>query len=564
MRKMDVRSRIVVCLLVAAITLICGAVCAEPGPPISKSKKIIGWACNTVEPSYLRQYVRDIEQLPIDGIVISVYADNWTGRRTGQEERWFGGRRLPREDFKQVVADMKATRFRRLKDNFINFGFTARGAANEAEANLDWFDPNWSTIAENGATAAWITREAGFKGLYMDIEAYGEGLGNWRYPFDYYKYVEFSGDKSRTYAQYAQQAQKRGREWMKAVTAVYPTITIVMIEGTGWGRSDLLDPFVRGMLEERGKATIIDGGESGYSMITRSEFVGLKEAGAGYHKDPLYKPIQQAFGVWVDPTPDQYGGWHTDPADFDKNYRTPSDFENTLYGALTTSDKYVWLFVWHPDVWWNPKVRPRPLEHQCKLCPHKEVPAAYIQALRDCRKPHDLDWAPAFAADRFVCFDDAVLAEGTTISEGSVNLLKNGGFEAWSSGPNASPDAWVASGQSPVVAQEGARVKSGASSARITSTLIQAHVFFDQRIPVGNLAGKTVTLGAWVWSAVAESGDLQILDYFGATHDVGSSDGHPGDGQWHWLTATKTIRPEATGEICLRLSGRMPFIRAKK
>ncbi len=556
---------LLISVAVACLCFVAIAAQSRPsGPPIPKSKKILGWACNRVDSAYLRQNVRSLEKLPIDGIVISIYADNWTGRRTGQEERWFGRKPLPKNDFRQVVSDLKASKSRKLKDNFINFAITARGAADESEGTPGWFDPDWSVMAENGATAAWITKQAGFKGLFMDIEEYEGGQGKWKYPFNYYKYVELTGDKSRSFAQYAEQAQKRGREFMNAVTAQYPDITIVVIGHTGWGRSDLLDPFVRGMLQEKGRATIVEGGEQGYSMITHSEFKGLRESALGYHQDPLFKPLRQAFGVWVDPTPDQYGGWHTDPAEFHKNYRTPSDLENTLYAALTESDEYVWLYVWHPDVWWNPENRPNPLIHQCKLCPHKEVPVQYLDALRNARQPHDLDWVPEFAQDRYVVFDDAVLVEGTTIGPGSTNLLKNGGFEAWSAGSSASPDAWTASGQNPLVTQDVSQVKSGASSARLTSTLVQAHVFFDQRIPAANLAGKTVTLGAWVWSPISEAGDLQIMDFVGSTHDIGASGSHPGDGQWQWLTATKTIRPEATGEICLRLSGRMPFIRAKK
>ncbi len=558
------------CVIVTIAALIClcfaGVGAADPklGPPIPTSKKIIGWACNTVEPSYLRQYVRDIEKLPIDGIVISVYPDNWAGRRTGQEERWFGGKTLPREDFKQVVADMKATKFKRLTDNFINFGVTARGAANEAEANLDWFDPNWSVIAENGATAAWVAKEGGFKGWFMNEEAYTGGLGNWREPFDYYKYVELTGDKSRTFAQYANQARKRGKEFMSAVTAVYPDITIVIMSNTGWGRSTLVDPFVKGMLDGRGRATIMDGGSSGYSMVTRPEFAGLRAAGERYHRSRVYKHLQQAFGLWVDPTPDAYGGWHTDPADFDKNYRTPSDFENTLYAALTETDKYVWIFTWHPDVWWNPIARPNPLIHQCMLCPHKEVPVEYVNALGNSWKPHDLDWSPAVAPDRYAYFDDAILVEGSVITEGATNLLKNGGLEKWSSGADKQPDGWVLGGEGPVISREIARVKSGGSSVRLTSSLVRGHVLLDQRIPIGRYAGKTLTFGVWVWSDFKDGGELQILDYVGTTHDVASSESHPGDGQWRFLTTTKTIRPNAVREICLRLSVHIPFMRSAK
>ena len=48
-----------------------------------------------------------------------------------------------------------------------------------------------------------------------------------------------------------------------------------------------------------------------------------------------------AFGLWLDSHPDLYGRWHTDPEEFDMNYRSPEWLENTLCSALTASDKYI-------------------------------------------------------------------------------------------------------------------------------------------------------------------------------------------------------------------------------
>jgi hypothetical protein len=36
--------------------------------------------------------------------------------------------------------------------------------------------------------------------------------------------------------------------------------------------------------------------------------------------------------------------------------------------------------------------------------------------------------------------------------------------------------------------------------------------------------------------------------------------GHPGDGQWHFVTATKAIRPGVTGKVRLRMSAHIPYL----
>ncbi len=554
--------KLAVLAYVAIVVSLIGQARGEKGGPIPSKKKLIGFAVNAVEPAYLKQHAGEMERvLPLDGLVISVYPDDWGDKKTGQEGMFFGGRRLTREDFQRTAADLKATLFKRFTDNFIQVETAARGSAitgKVEDGNLDWFDPNWRVIAENGAVAAWIAKEAGFKGLFLDVEEYTGALGPWKNIFNYS--VRPDKDK-RTPADVEAQVRRRGREWMEAVGAVYPDITIIIIQNTGWGRANMVEPFVKGMLEGRGRARLIDGGEGGYSMITREEFARLKES--AHRTDKLFKPLEYAFGVWVDYFPEKFGGWHTDPAKFDKNYRSPSELENTLYGALTESDCYVWLFVWHPDVWFNPTVRPRPMPSQCVLCPHKKVPEAYLEALENCRKPHDLNWAPAIQQGRFAYFDDAVLVEGDQIRAGAKNLLKNPGFEKWSGTPNRFPDGWTVAGQGVEILQERKLVKSGRCSARLTTGLLQGHVIIDQYVPAKQFAGKTITLGAWILTSVKDAAGVNILDFVGSTHEVNSlgSGDNPGDGQWHFVTATKTIRPDATGEVRLRLSFQVPYVK---
>ena len=530
---------------------------------IAPEKKIIGFAVNAVEPAYLKQHIADIERLPLDGLNVSVYADDWGPKRTGQEGMLFGGRRYTRGDFDNALLDLKDTRFQRLTDNFIQVETSARGSAITAQAadgNLDWFDPNWSSIAQNGAVVAWLAKEAGFKGLFLDIEHYTGSLGPWGGEH-IFNYAASPSRQKYTFRQTAKQVQLRGRQWMQAVSQAYPTITIIIIQDTGWHGQGLVEFFVRGMLEARGKATLVDGGSAGYSRITHKEFAALRDtAKSSRAADKLFAPLQYAFGVWIDPNPNDYGGWHTNPTSYHKNYRSPRELEHTLHGALTESDKYVWLYTWHPTVWFNPVVRSRQLHSQCKLCPHAKVPREYLQALSDCRKPHDLNWTPPFSSERLFYFDDAILVDSQKITGKEKNLLDNPSFEQWPAA-GAKPVSWSVGGEGTVIVREETLVKSGHYAACLTTDRTRGHVLVDMRVPAKRFAGKTITFGTWLHAGIKDVAGVQILDFVQGRHEVSSSEGHPGDGQWRFVSVTRSIRPDATGQVVLRLSAQVPFIK---
>src|SRR3990167_7748544 len=98
---------------------------AELGPPIPKEKKIIAYTPDRMNTAYLHEHTAEIEQLPIDGLIISVYPDGWTGRKTaGRNSMWFGGAGFKKEEFNQAISDLKNTRFSRFTDNFIDFSTT--------------------------------------------------------------------------------------------------------------------------------------------------------------------------------------------------------------------------------------------------------------------------------------------------------------------------------------------------------------------------------------------------------------------------------------------------------
>jgi len=518
------------------------------GPPVSPDKKLIAFAQNQlVDTTYLREHIAEIEDdLALDGVIIALYPDDWTGRRTGQEDRYFGGHHFTIDDFRQGIEDLKNTPFRRFKHNFIQFATSARGAsdpsASEGDANLDWFDPNWSVVANNGAVIATVAREVGFEGLWLDFEGYQPSPGPWGEPFNYRKRPDQS---QRSIEEISAQVRKRGREFMAAIVAAYPDITIVMIPQAGeWSglQYELLPAFVDGMLESMGpQTTLINGLERGYSLRTYAEFLSLRiaaerEGRAKTQVGALFDRMRYGMGVWVDhPTEeDDPFKFYLNPADFSRNYRTPEALEHSLYYALTVADpgSYVWLFIWQQPLWFRPDLR--------QTQNLGELPAAYREALRNCRKPHDLSWVAENVEIKPPLMPEDLAAHGSSI-------LLNGDFEQWADG---APLHWLPRGQGPDIAREQEQVHSGASAVRLTTDRPEGanHVWIDQLLPAEPYRGKTITVGVWMKCSLEEIGP-QVFDIAeGATEPYDwpmTYTKGPDVNGWRFCTSTKKIRPNA-------------------
>lgn len=94
------------------------------------------------------------------------------------------------------------------------------------------------------------------------------------------------------------------------------------------------------------------------------------------------------------------------------------------------------------------------------------------------------------------------------------------------------------------VARSTQQARVGSYSAEITSLPDQFGRFgMDAPLPPEQAGGRTFTFGAWVWADQPERVRLFIVD---RTPDYGDARSafHPGDGQWHWLSVTRTIKAE--------------------
>jgi len=361
--------RIMAGALVASVALAAGA-WAQPLP-----KKIIEFGWDVPDTAYLREHIRDMEKLPFDGVVLRMHGardgEKVDGYTVFRKEAW------QRSWFEQCAADLRATTFSRFTDNFL-LAWTTPGTP-------DWFsDEDWRAVTNNIAILAWVARQGGLKGICFDPEPYGEHSP--------WAYADQPQAERYTWNEYRAQVRKRGAEFIRAIAAEYPDVTVLMLFGgsivggaleqadpvealatEGYG---LLPSFIDGMLDALPPdALIVDGCEPGYYMEQRAAFL------EAYHRmkqqvlavispqnwDKYRTQVSAGFGLYPDRSwRDEKWGWHVD--DPSKNYYTPAEFEDNLGNAVEVADRYVWVYTEALN-WWT----------------GKDVPPAYEQAIREVR-----------------------------------------------------------------------------------------------------------------------------------------------------------------------------------
>jgi hypothetical protein len=282
-------------------------------------------------------------------------------------------------------------------------------------------------------------------------------------------------------------------------------------------------------------------------MLTHREFAMMRRKAQSAATSSLYDEMEYGAGLWWDRPGTT--GWHTDPKDFEKNYRSPERLEHALYNALTVADRYVWVYggctMSHVDsVWWNSSYRRTGRGI-------KQIPQAYLDAFKNCRKPHDLAWMPG-GKKIVVSFDGAVVQEG----EGNVdgpNLLTNGDFGSWDTAAGRPPDGWTLIQNIPaVISRDATSAKVGRYAPELTTVNDDdfGHISLDQHLSAASLAGKTVTFSAWIRTNSAPVGGLEIV----GQNPFKDADYVTGDGQWQFRSITCKVPEEQTdGEIIFRL-----------
>jgi hypothetical protein len=334
-------------------------------------KKLIEFGWDVPDTAFMRAHIGEMERMPFDGCVyhVSYRRPGGTGALTW--EAW-GRRAFTPAELDPARRDLRATRFRRFRYNFLRLNVTP--------ADLDWFD-DYGAVLGNARLAARLAREGRSRGILLDTEAYNAPL---------FSYARQRDAGTRSWPEYAGQARRRGREVMEALQEGYPGLTVLVTFGYSlpWMESaagkkplaacsyGLLAPFLDGMVwGARGRTRIVDGYELSYGFrdppqfaaarrTIREELLPLVADRAAYAR-----VVSAGFGLWVDYNW-RANGWRADRPD--ANYFTPAALERSVRAALAAADEYVWIYTETPR-WWTAAGGP------------KDLPPDYVAALRRAR-----------------------------------------------------------------------------------------------------------------------------------------------------------------------------------
>ena len=130
------------------------------------------------------------------------------------------------------------------------------------------------------------------------------------------------------------------------------------------------------------------------------------------------------------------------------------------------------------------------------------------------------------------------------------NIVRNRYFEDYNTYNSSGvlvPDHWAISGASATMARSTTQVRRGQYSLAITRSgtdcaVSQIPGLLISGVSGDSLVGKTITIAAWCWSAVASQVRIRITDGV----DTTNSSYHTGGSTWEELTATHTVNSAAT------------------
>lgn len=414
--------------------LVAGALAAEPGShqvPRADRKviKLYGW--ERPDTRALRENIETIKRSGFDGLGLNVMPNERMPRELWGHSGnylWFGAYRFKYDDFSAAVADLRATDFGPLTDNFIHVA--ARGPR-----SLPLTDTaNWQIVLANARILSRICRETGLTGVTLDIE-------------DAHQLFYTSAVRdAHSFADVNAVVRRAGRDWMEALCSEFPDATVFLTMGHWFARhymdrigvqrlEDVVEyafapAFIDGLLEgaaAAGGATVIDGCELTYPFMVHKTFADFLRRTR--HEDlaltsvpELYRRhLRKALGIWTG-FPKDYGTTALS-ANPDANHFSPTRFEHALANALALTDRYVWIWS-GANVWWPVTMPCYDGRETFAMAP------AYGRALGRARAPHDPRWTPG-AADRTEYETVAAPAALPAALEGDYEVLDKLPDEWW-------------------------------------------------------------------------------------------------------------------------------------
>ena len=342
---------------------------ASSTTPQHQRRKLIEWAAVEPTTAFMREHIRTMEQLPFDGLIFHLKTDE------DVQMVWnmWSDTPFTIDQFSRAIADLKATSFERFTERFLR--------CNVTPGNIDWTDNDgWEVVAGNFRTAAQIVHRTGCRGIMFDTEQYVNLPFSWppQTPEERDAAAARRADSRNTDSQsdiepatvppeIAAIVRQRGREWIRAINAECPDITILIsyayraaqpTDGESFRLYgyELIPAFLDGVLEAASDSTrIVDAWEYSYPYRSRAEFEKarrtMKEDAIHWTSvpDEYTQHVTAGFGLWMDF--DVRGHeWH--PENVSLNYNTPGQFRKNLDDAFELTDEYVWIYTGQAK-WWT-------------------------------------------------------------------------------------------------------------------------------------------------------------------------------------------------------------------
>ena len=345
-------------------------------PSELRKKKLIGTgqgSLHQVTPAFLANHPDFCSTFPFDGLgVIAPLDADWRkqnglvggGTCETLDQLAWSTMKVPDSAVKQVVDDLKRVSWGHVTDNFLWYRLE-RGHVEDTDLGADFTnDTEWSAVEHNAALSARICREANLKGFLLDTEQYGRYVAGPESlklaPNEYGKMAYPMGKDS------PELVRQRGRQWIKAVQAEFPQITIVIF--FAWS-PDLyqpeflagIKPFLDGVLEgieEPGR--LVHAYENTFYYGKAPGSLGIKEGFSGGRDK--YQSARDSIKKWgiLSSAPEKFrkfvgvgmAAWvESDPWDLWSGWPSGSEFTgwSNVPLSLAYSDEYVWVWSEHSN-----------------------------------------------------------------------------------------------------------------------------------------------------------------------------------------------------------------------
>lgn len=243
---------------------------------------------------------------------------------------------------------------------------------NSSSEAIDFYDDDaWNNyILPNAQTAAAITKKAGLKGIFIDVENYGQ------LPALFSSTIQKSlspANASRTLAEYQAKVKERGQQFIAALNKEYPDITVIftitLVPKDPLKKYDLLPEFIDGVIENANPLTRLHDGflESYYAKINRTvnnNYPDLAQARSWLtvkrpqlsHNPSLYASRMHP-GLAMQLTYLCKNALNTEEGCY-YNSRNPTGSHNTtteiaIRARLRYTEGYVWIYAKGVKAWYN-------------------------------------------------------------------------------------------------------------------------------------------------------------------------------------------------------------------